>query len=107
VLFSWSELAAAVTSVPTGERFVVTQAVSGRVQRWDGEQWVDVTQVPPDAAPRALLADLARRVIRPGDQLRWVPPAAAEATEVAFSLLGWDGSLLSGDASAVNFEPVG
>lgn len=107
VLFSWSELAAAVASVPTGERFVVTHAVTGRVERWDGNTWVDVTQPPREAGPRRLLADLALRVIRPGDQLRWVPPATESGTDVAFALLGWDGSQLTENASDVSFRPVG
>ena len=104
VVFSWSDLSAAALTQPTGDRFVVVDAVHGRVEKWDGEAWVDVTRPPVDASPQAMLADLARRVIRPNDTIRWLPPAADGEGQVAFTILGWNGLDTSDGTSDVRFE---
>lgn len=104
VVFSWSDLSAAALTQPTGDRFVVVDAVHGRVEKWDGEAWADVTRPPVDASPQAMLADLARRVIRPNDTIRWVPPADGGESQVAFTVLGWNGLDTSDGTSDVSFE---
>ena len=90
VQFSWADLAGAVLSQPTTERFVVVQATSGVIEKWDGQQWIDVTRLPTGSSPQELLRLLSLRVIRPTDQIRWVPPATSAPGQTAFQILGWD-----------------
>jgi hypothetical protein len=104
VQFSWADLAGAVLSLPTTEQFVVVQAASGVVEKWDGGQWVDVSQSPPSGAPLEMLRLLSLRVIRPGDQIRWVPPATSALGQTAFQILGWDGVSLSAGLADISFD---
>ena len=98
-----TEPAAALTQ-PTSERFVVAQAAVGRVEKWDGSHWVDVSRPPAGSSPRQLLAALAMRMIGPTDQVRWVPPAEAGTVETAFTVIGWDGLAIGSGLSDVSFE---
>ncbi len=103
VQFSWADLAGAVLSQPTTERFVVVQATGGVVEKWDGGQWVDVTRTPTSGSPQELLRLLSLRVIRPTDQIRWVPPASSAPRQTAFQILGWDGIASDGLAD-ISFD---
>lgn len=104
VVFSWSDLAGAALAQPTSDRFVVVDAVHGRVEKWDGEAWIDVTRPPANGSPQSMLADLAARVIRPNDTVRWVPPTEGNAGQIAFTVLGWNGLDTSDGTSDVTFE---
>lgn len=104
VQFSWSDLAGAVLSQPTTERFVVVAATSGRVEKWTGQQWVDVTQPLASGSPLEMLRILSLRVIRPGDQIRWVPPSTSVNGQTAFQILGWAGGTVSDGLSDISFE---
>ena len=102
--FSWADLAGAVIGQPTAERFVVVQATSGGVEKWDGGRWVDVSQSPTSSSPQELLRLMSLRVIRPGDQIRWVPPATSALGQTAFQILGWDGVSVSDGLSDISFD---
>jgi hypothetical protein len=104
VQFSWADLAGAVLSQPTTERFVVVQATSGVVEKWDGQQWIDVTRLPTGSSPQELLRLLSLRVIRPTDQIRWVPPAPSAPRQTAFQILGWDGGSVSDGLADISFD---
>jgi hypothetical protein len=104
VQFSWADLAGAVLSQPTTERFVVVQATSGVIEKWDGQQWIDVTRLPTGSSPQELLRLLSLRVIRPTDQIRWVPPAPSAPRQTAFQILGWDGGSVSDGLADISFD---
>jgi hypothetical protein len=104
VQFSWADLAGAVLSQPTTERFVVVQATIGVVEKWDGRQWVDVTRTPTGGSPQEWLRLLSLRVIRPTDQIRWVPPASLAPGQTAFQILGWDGGSVSDGLADISFD---
>jgi hypothetical protein len=104
VQFSWADLAGAVLSQPTSERFVVVQATSGVVEKWDGGQWVNVSQLPTNGTPLEMLRRLSQRVIQPGDQIRWVPAATSAARQTAFQIVGWDGNSLSDGFADISFD---
>ena len=106
VQFSWADLAGAVIAQPTTERFVVVQATSGVVEKLDGVRWVDITRTPTSGSPQELLRLLSLRVIRPTDQIRWVPPATSAPGQTAFQILGWDGGSVSDGLSDISFESV-
>ena len=103
VQFSWADLAGAVLSQPTTERFVVVQATSGVVEKWDGGRWVDMSRTPTSGSPQELLRLLSLRVIRPTDQIRWVPPASSSPRQTAFQILGYDGIASDGLAD-ISFD---
>jgi hypothetical protein len=70
----------------------------------DGGQWVDVTRTPTSGSPQELLRLLSLRIIRPGDQIRWVPPATSAAGQTAFQILGWDGVSVSDGLADISFD---
>ena len=84
--------------------FVVSAVASGRVEKWDGSRWIDVSSEPASASPADLLTHLRQRVIQPSDQLRWVPPAVGGGRQEAFELLGWSGTDVSARSSTVVIE---
>ena len=104
VQFSWADLAGAVIGQPTSERFVVVQATSGVVEKWDGGRWVNVSQSPTSSSPQELLRLMSQRVIQPGDQIRWVPAATSAARQTAFQIVGWDGNSLSNGFADISFD---
>ena len=101
IVFSRSDLAAAALADSPELSFIVTAVASGRVEKWEGSRWVDVSTPPTSANPRTLLQHLARRQIGHGDQLRWVPPEDAGSTATAFNILGFDGRDRSPGESAI------
>ena len=74
ILFSRSDLSEAALSDSPELSFVVTAVASGRVEKWDGSRWLDVSTAPASSNPRELLALLRQRQVTEGDQIRWVPP---------------------------------
>jgi len=106
VQFSWADLSLAVLGQPTGERFVVATTTIGRVEKWNGQRWIDVSRPPMGSSPRELLQRLAERVISPTDALRWLPPAGVADGQTAFLIIGWDGVAVGTGLSEVGFEPT-
>ena len=84
--------------------FVVSAVASGRVEKWTGSGWVDISTAPATSSPSVLLRNLQQRLITPSDQLRWVPPADAISEQAAFTLVGWHGQQASASASTVLIE---
>ncbi|HCI88774.1 MAG TPA: hypothetical protein DHV53_09005 [Gammaproteobacteria bacterium] len=91
ILFSRSDLATAALSDRPELSFVVTAVASGRVEKWDGSRWLDVSTAPASSNPRELLGLLRQRQVTEGDQIRWVPPEDGAASVTAFSIRGFDG----------------
>ena len=106
VVISPADLSQAVVSDPASVSFVVTAVSSGRVEKWDGQTWVDVSTPPAGGSPQELLRMLALRIIGAGDQIRWVPPVRSGGgnTVNAFRILGWDGSLSAANDTDVTLE---
>lgn len=92
---------------PDGDVFPVIFAIvgqgTGRVEKWDGSGWVDVSTPAPSVHPLHLLDKLATRTIQQGDRLRWVPPENPGREPVAFEIIAWDGNLFSENTSEVHF----
>lgn len=105
VSFSWADLSASVIMPPSGIRLVVT-AVSGQVEKLVDGRWVSVGGPPESGSPRELMRLAALRMIKPGDQLRWLPPAESSVSASAFSVIGWDGLALSDSGSTIHFESM-
>ncbi len=105
VSFSWADLSASLLVSSSGMRLFVT-AVSGRVEKLIDGQWTNVGSPPDSGSPRELMRLLALRMIKPGDQLRWLPPAQASVASSAFSVIGWDGLALSDSDSTIYFESI-
>ena len=101
--FSWNNLATSLLPSVSGVRFVV-DSVRGTVEKKSGDTWVDVSTPPTTSNPRELLRLLSLRVIKPDDELRWIPPAESPQAEEAFSLVGWNGKLVSESKSSIRFE---
>ena len=102
-VFSWNKLATSLLPSVSGIRFVV-DSVRGTVEKKSGDTWVDVSTPPTTSNPRELLRLLSLRVIKPDDELRWIPPAESPQAEEAFSLVGWNGKLVSESKSSIRFE---
>ena len=103
IVLTHADLAAAAITDPGSTALVVTSIASGRVEKWHDGRWVDITK-PATGSPQELLRQLALRVIRPGDQVRWVPATKPGRLTNAFALLGWDGTSMSDDDSDVIVE---
>ena len=82
----------------------MVQATSGVVEKWDGGRWVDISRTPTSGSPQELLRLLSLRVIRPTDQIRWVPPATSAPGQTAFQILGWDGGSVSDGLADISFD---
>ena len=106
VVLTPADLSQAVASDPASVSFVVTAVSSGRVEKWDGQTWVDVSTPPAGGSPQELLRIFALRMIRAGDQIRWVPPVQSGGgnTVNAFRILGWEGSLSAANDTDVTLE---
>jgi hypothetical protein len=102
IIFSRSDLAAAALADSPNLSFVVMAVASGRVEKWDGNRWVDVSTPPVSANPQVLMRHLQRRQVSQGDQLRWQPPANPGSTVTAFHIRGFDGQLASPGDSAIS-----
>ena len=109
VAFSWEDVSSKILPESSGPvpgiRFLVS-AVTGRVEKLVGDQWVRVDELPKGSSPRELLRIMALRTIKPGDQLRWTSPSQSQASPSAFSIFGWDGRTVSETASPIDFESI-
>ncbi|MBT6642042.1 MAG: right-handed parallel beta-helix repeat-containing protein [Planctomycetaceae bacterium] len=101
---SYADIYASVVSDPAAVYFVTSKVSLGRVEKKSGGTWVDVSTPPTTSNPRELLRLLSLRVIKPDDELRWIPPAESPQAEEAFSLIGWNGKLVSESKSSIRFE---
>jgi hypothetical protein len=81
--------------------YVITNVANGYVEKYDGQNWVNVSQTPASSNPRELLKLLSLREIRPTDQLRWVPSVYKETSVRSFSFVGWDGKKSSNEVASV------
>ena len=102
-VFSWNNLATSLLPSVSGIRFIV-DSVRGTIEKKSGDTWVDVSTPPTTSNPRELLRLLSLRVVKPDDELRWIPPAESPQAEEAFSLVGWNGKLVSESKSSIRFE---
>jgi hypothetical protein len=104
-VFSWNSLATSLLPSVSGVRFVV-DSVRGTVEKKSGDTWVNVSAPPTTSNPRELLRLLSLRIIKPSDELRWIPQAESAQAEEAFSLIGWNGKFASESKSSIRFEMV-
>lgn len=104
VLISAAEVSVAAINGRPDLSFVVSAVASGRVEKWTGSDWVDISTTPTTSSPMKLLQLLQLRMVAPTDQLRWVPPADAMSEQTAFTLIGWNGQQASASASTVVIE---
>ena len=104
VVLSHAQLSQSVVNDPSTVSFVVTGISSGRVEKWDGQGWVDVSSPLVSSSPSVMLSQLLLRLIQPDDLLRWVPPITAGQTTRAFAILGWDGLVTSDTSSDISIS---
>ena len=87
VHFSWVKLSGVDSEEVTGKRFVSATTTPGRLQKWDGQNWIDVTRSPKESFPPVTLPFLSSRVIHQKNQLRWVSPAKGSGGAKLYLLL--------------------
>ena len=104
VVLSAAEISVAAVDGRPDLSFVVSAVASGRVEKWTGTDWIDISTLPASSSPGILLQHLQRRLVTPTDQLRWIPPADASGEQAAFALVGWSGEEVSATASTVMIE---
>ena len=112
VRMMYSQIKAAVSSnlgVSDDDNYVITALASGKVEKKQGDSWVDVSTPPRSSNPFELLALLQRRLITPTDEIRWVPDAEdqGEVSTEAFELVGWNGSSASEEKTSVEIDASG
>ena len=107
-----SHIKAAVSSnqaVSDDHSYVITGLASGRVEKKQGDSWVDVSTPPKSSNPFELLALMIRRSITSSDEIRWVPDAEdhGEVSTEAFELIGWNGSTASQEKTSIEIDASG
>ena len=102
-VFSWNNLATSLLPSVSGVRFIIS-SIRGTVEKKSGDAWIDVSTPPQTSNPRELIRLLSLRIIKPNDELRWIPPAESPQTDEAFSLFGWNGTSASKSKSTIRFE---
>ena len=107
-----SHIKAAVSSNPgvsDDHSYVITGLASGKVEKKQGESWVDVSTPPKSSNPFELLALLQRRLITSSDEIRWVPDAEdhGEVSTEAFELIGWNGTSASEEKTSIEIDASG
>ncbi len=75
---------------------IITWVSGGRVQKWNGSRWVNVSL--------AFWSQAAQRTIAPTDRIRWIPPAGATGTRPAFQVQATDGITRSATISQISIE---
>jgi hypothetical protein len=79
-------------------RFIVENVQGGRLETWNGSQWV-----PVRVAPRYFTTSASRvTLVGPTTRLRWVADAGA-SVRPSITLRAWDGTLASGSTCRVGF----
>ena len=104
VVLSAAELSSAAINGRPDLSFVVSAVATGRVEKWNGTDWIDISTPPASSAPAVLLRQLQQRLVTAADQLRWVPPVEAGSEQAVFTLVGWSGQEASATASTVVVE---
>ena len=104
-VFSWNNLATSLLPSVSGVRFVIA-SIHGTVEKKSGDTWVDISTPPQTSHPRELIRLLSLRIVKPNDELRWIPPADSPQAEEAFSLIGWNGKFTSESKSSIRFEEL-
>ena len=104
-VFSWNHLATSLLPSVSGVRFVIA-SVHGTVEKKSGDTWVDISTPPQTSHPRELIRLLSLRIVKPNDELRWIPPAESPQAEEAFSLIGWNGKFVSKSKSSIRFDAL-
>ena len=112
VVLMYSAIERAVSSDPSAAdnySYVITELASGKVEKKQGDSWVDVSTPPRSSNLFELLALLQRRLITPTDVIRWVPDAEdqSEASTKAFELIGWNGATASEEKASVEIDASG
>ena len=112
VRLMYSAIEAAVSSdssVADNHSYVITGLASGKVEKKHGDSWIDVSAPPRSTNPFELLALLQRRIIKPSDEIRWVPDAEdqGEVSTKAFELFGWNGATASEEKTVVEIDAGG
>ena len=102
-VFSWNNLATSLLPSVSGVRFIIS-SIRGTVEKKSGDTWIDVSTPPQTSNPRELIRLLSLRIIKPNDELRWIPPAESPQSDEAFSLFGWNGTSASKSKSTIHFE---
>ncbi|MGI9460792.1 MAG: hypothetical protein ACR2NF_12400 [Pirellulales bacterium] len=107
-----SHIKSAVSSNPgvsDDHSYVITGLASGKVEKKQGESWVDVSTPPKSSNPFELLALLRRRLITSSDEIRWVPDAEdhGEVSTEAFELIGWNGTSASKEKTSIEIDASG
>jgi hypothetical protein len=72
-------------------RFRIVSLQAGRLEKWDGVRWISTTIGAANPV-----------IVRPGERVRWIPPAGATGTIPAFTIRASDGGLGSAVASQVS-----
>ena len=112
VRMMYSQIKAAVSSnlgVSDDDSYVITEVASGKVEKKQGDSWVDVSTPPKSSNPFELLALLQRRLILPTDEIRWIPDAEdqGEVSTEAFELIGWNGTSASEKQASIEIDASG
>jgi hypothetical protein len=87
--------AAATRSV----EFLLGRVSTGRLEIWDGAEWVRVKPRLPRFA-----RSFEEPLLAPGGRIRWTPPAGHSGTVPAFTVRVWDGRLKSANVSQVSVD---
>lgn len=87
--------AAATRSV----EFLLGRVSTGRLELWDGAEWVRVKPRLPRFA-----RSFEEPLLAPGGRIRWTPPAGRSGTVPAFTVRVWDGRLKSANVSQVSID---
>jgi len=77
-------------------RFTIESVHSGRIQKWVAGRGVPV-----------VFNGWPAPVVRPGEEIRWMPPANARGTVAAFTIRAFDGRASSAVASRVTVDVAG
>lgn len=107
VVMTHEQIARASVGGASAESFVVTATSSGRLQRFDGDRWVGIPRGALPPAHREIAPLVARREIRPGDTVRWIPAAPSRVRAVpAFRIRAWNGVALSATSTLFSVAPT-
>lgn len=104
IMLDLSQLTGPVAAGMAGERFIISSAFGGTMEKWDGARWVDLMAPPQGGSPLELLRQLSFRLIGADDLIRWTPPATAEEASSVFRIVGWDGETVSDLGHEVAFS---
>jgi hypothetical protein len=79
--------------------FLLGRVATGRLELWDGAEWVRVKPRLPRFASR-----FEEPFLAPGGQVRWTPPTGRSGIVPAFTVRVWDGRLKSANLSQVGID---